>query len=131
MTRRALLTCIAAGLALAAVSVPAWGTRTVKIPSKVTIASNGAVMHGHVESPNSACIEGRKVKLKRVISGGRDQVMGTSTTNANGRWRVTVSGFAGVSLAHFYARVRRRAEGTAGTIYVCRPDRSREIMLGG
>jgi hypothetical protein len=123
-----LLACVAVALVLA---VPALGTRTVKIPSRVTIASTGMVMHGHVESPRHPCIEGRKVKLKRVISGGSDQVMGTATTNVHGRWRLRLSGFAGISLARFYARVRRRAEGTAGTIFVCRPDRSREVMLGG
>jgi hypothetical protein len=128
--RRALLLFLAAVLLVAA-ALPAWGTRTVRIPSRVTIASNELLMHGHVRSPNANCIEGRKVKLKIDTSGGRDQVIGTDTTNARGRWRITVSGFAGVSLAHFYARVRRRAEGTAGTIYVCRADRSRTIMLSG
>ena len=116
---------------LVALSSPAWGTRTVRIPSRISIASKGTVMHGHVRSPNPGCIEGRKVKLKIDSSGGNDQVIGTDTTNAHGRWRIQVSGFAGVSLAHFYARVRRQSQGTAGTIYVCRPDRSRTIMLGG
>ena len=126
---RLILPCACALVALVA-AVPALGTRTVKIPSRVTIASTGTVMHGHVKSPNHACVDGRKVKVKRVISGGKDQVMGTATTNAQGRWRLRLSGFAGISLARFYARVRRRAEGTAGTIYVCRPDRSREVMIG-
>ena len=130
MRSRAPLLCLAALLAVAA-AVPAWGTRTVKIPSHVTIASKGTLMHGHVRSPNHACIEGRKVKLKIDTSGGKDRVIGTDTTNAHGRWRIQVQGFAGVSLAHFYARVRRQAQGAAGTIYVCRPDRSRTIMLGG
>lgn len=129
MSRRALLICLAAAFAVGA-SAPGWATKTVKIPSRVTIASSGTTMHGHVRSPNHACVEGRKVKLKRVVSGGKDQVLGTATTNSHGRWRIEVSGFAGISLAHFYARVRRRAEGTAGTIFVCRPDRSRQIMLG-
>ena len=127
MKRLALLS--ACGVILLA-AVPALGTRTVKIPSRVTIASKGTVLHGRVKSPNHACVDGRKVKVKRVISGGKDQVMGTATTNGQGRWRLRLSGFAGISLARFYARVRRRAEGTAGTIYVCRPDRSREVMIG-
>jgi hypothetical protein len=128
--QRAFLLGLAVALALS-VSIPAWGTRTVRIPSRISIASKGMVMHGHVRSPNPGCIEGRKVKLKIDTSGGNDQVIGTDTTNAHGRWRIQVSGFAGVSLAHFYARVRRQSQGTAGTIYVCRPDRSRTIMLGG
>ena len=130
MKRRATLFLAATAL-FVVVAVPAFATRTVKIPSRVSIASRGFIMHGHVRSPNGNCIEGRKVKLKIDASGGKDRVIGTDTTNANGRWRIRVQGFAGVSLAHFYARVRRQAEGTAGTIYVCRPDRSRTIMLGG
>lgn len=127
--KRIALACACAAALLAA-AVPASGSRTVKIPSRVTIASAGTLMHGHVRSPNHACVVDRRVKLKRVISGGPDQVMGTATTNAHGRWRIRLSGFAGISLAHFYARVRRRAEGAAGTIFVCRPDRSREVMIG-
>ena len=130
MKQRAFLLGLAVALALS-ISIPAWGTRTVRIPSRISIASKGMVMHGHVRAPNPGCIEGRKVKLKIDTSGGDDQVIGTDTTNARGRWRIQVSGFAGVSLAHFYARVRRQSQGTAGTIYVCRPDRSRTIMLGG
>jgi hypothetical protein len=127
--RRLVLPLLSAAVALA-LAVPASGTRIVKIPSRVTIASAGTLMHGHVRSPNHACATDRKVKVKRVISGGPDQVMGTATTNAHGRWRLQLSGFAGISLARFYARVRRRAEGAAGTIFVCRPDRSREVMIG-
>jgi hypothetical protein len=127
--RRLVILCLCAAVLLV-VAVPASGTRTVRIPSRVTIASSGMVMHGHVESPKHPCVVDRKVKLKRVISGGKDQVMGTATTNVHGRWRLRLSGFAGISLARFYARVRRRAEGTAGTIFVCRPDRSREVMIG-
>jgi hypothetical protein len=67
------------------------------------------------------------VKLKRVFSGGPDQVVGSDTTDARGRWRITPQGSAGISLAHFYARVRRSSEGTAGTIFVCRSDRSRKV----
>ncbi|HKG36317.1 MAG TPA: hypothetical protein VKA89_07780 [Solirubrobacterales bacterium] len=107
----------------------ALGANVVKIRSKVTIAADGLRFHGKVLSPNAACEQGRKVKLKREVP-GKDPVFGTSTTDAQGRWEVTVSGFAGVSLSRFYARVRRRSEGTAGTIFVCRSDRSRSIRPG-
>ena len=80
---RLILPCACALVALVA-AVPALGTRTVKIPSRVTIASTGTVMHGHVKSPNHACVDGRKVKVKRVISGGMDEVMGFPSSWAYG-----------------------------------------------
>ena len=116
-----------AAVAVAAIAAPATGTRVVKINSKVSIQSRSLVFHGKVRSANSGCREGRKVKLKRVFSGGPDQVVGKDTTDSHGRWRITPQGSAGISLAHFYARVRRQSQGAAGTIFVCRGDRSRTV----
>jgi hypothetical protein len=118
----------AAVLALAATAL---ATRTVHIGSKVSIANHhGLHFVGRVTSPNAACGEARKVVLFRVIENGPDQALGRDVTAANGNWSITPSGFAGISLSHFYAKVKRRSEGTAGTIYVCRGDRSRVIELG-
>jgi hypothetical protein len=126
-TRRAALLVALAAIASAGLVATAAGTRVVKINSKVSIQSRSLVFHGKVRSPNSGCRDGRKVKLKRVISGGPDQVVGRDTTDARGRWRITPQGSAGISLAHFYARVRRQSQGAAGTIFVCRGDRSRVV----
>jgi hypothetical protein len=125
--RRAAVISALLAVAIAALATGAAGTRVVNIPSKVTIQSRSLVFHGKVRSPNPGCRQGRKVKLKRAISGGPDQALGTDTSDARGRWRITPQGSAGISLAHFYARVRRSSEGTAGTIFVCRADRSRTV----
>src|SRR5689334_1778585 len=95
-------------------------TRTVRIASRITIESHDLHFHGKVKSENSACKDARHVSLYRVLSDGHRQRMGTFVTGPNGKWHVTVSGFAGVSMTHFYAKVRQRKEGTAGTIYVCK-----------
>jgi hypothetical protein len=119
-------------LAVLALAVSATATRVVRISSKVSIANHhGLHFVGRVTSPNHACVEERKVILFRVIENGPDQALGSDKTSASGNWGVEVSGFAGISLSHFYAKVKRRSEGTAGTIYVCRGDRSRTIELGG
>ena len=102
-------------------------TRTVRIPSKITIKSNELRFSGHVRSPNRACVSQRHVSLYRRLSDGSRQRMGRATTGPHGGWHVTVSGFAGVSLSHFYAKVRQRSEGTAGTIFVCKSAHSRTI----
>jgi hypothetical protein len=125
---------IAVVLAVAALALAttAAATRTISISSKVSI-KNAQGLHfvGRVVSPKSACRQGRRVVLLRVIEGGPDQALGHDVTAANGNWSIQPSGFAGISLSHFYAKVKRRSEGTAGTIYVCKADRSRVIELGG
>jgi hypothetical protein len=129
--RRAAIALVAVAVVLA-LAAAALATRTVRIPSKVSIKNHhGLHFVGRVTSPNHACVEDRKVVLFRVIDNGPDQALGSDRTGANGNWSIEPSGFAGISLSHFYARVKRRSEGTAGTIYVCRGDRSRTIGFGG
>ncbi len=104
-------------------------TRTVRIASHISISGHQLNFKGKVTSPNSACKAGRHVALYRRLSSGGGQRLGTDVTGASGKWHVTVSGFAGVSLSHFYAKVARRSEGTAGTIYVCKSAHSKTIAF--
>jgi hypothetical protein len=116
-------TCIAAvALATSAATLgTADATNTVRIPSRITIEQHGSLtFHGRVKSENAGCKDGRHVSLYRRGTDGSRQRLGVDVTGPNGKWRITVSGFAGVTLSHFYAKVRRRAEGTAGTIFVCK-----------
>ena len=100
-------------------------TRKVRIPSRITIEQHGSLtFHGRVKSENAGCKDARHVSLYRRLSDGGRQRLGVDVTGPNGKWRITVSGFAGVSLSHFYAKVRQRKEGTAGTIFVCKSARS-------
>ena len=98
-------------------------TRTVRIASHVTIKSNGLTFSGRVTSSNAACGVARKVTLYRTAS----LKLGSTTTSSSGRWKLTVSGSAGITLGHFYAKVAKRSEGAAGTIYVCKAARSKTI----
>jgi hypothetical protein len=128
--KRGGLTAILLAVAVLAVAASVGATRTVRIPSKVSIANHhGLDFSGRVTSSNHACAGQRKVVLFRVIGNGPDQALGHDVTVSNGSWSVEVSGFAGISLSHFYAKVKRRSEGTAGTIFVCQADRSRTIKL--
>ena len=90
-------------------------TRVVTIASHVSIKSTGLTFSGKVTSPNAGCVAGRKVTLYRT----NGNLLGTTTTGPSGRWKITALGSAGISLGHFFAKVKRRSEGTAGTIYVC------------
>ncbi len=101
----------------------AGATQTVKLASHITIKSNGLTFSGKVTSTNAACKSPRKVTLYRSPS----LVLGSTTTSSSGRWKLTASGSAGITLGHFYAKVKQRSEGTAGTIYVCKAAKSKTI----
>ena len=112
----AALVSVASGLLLAGSLTPAGATKTVTIGSHVTIKGKGLTFSGNVTSSKAACKAGRKVTLYRAGS----LVLGSATTSSSGHWKITVSGSAGITLGRFYAKVKKRSEGTAGTIYVCK-----------
>jgi hypothetical protein len=101
----------------------AQATRTVTIASHVAIKSTGLTFSGNVSASNAACKRRRKVTLYRAPS----LVLGSTTTRSSGSWKITVSGSAGITLGHFYAKVKARSEGTAGTIYTCKRAASKTI----
>lgn len=110
---------------VALTALPASATRIVRISSSVTISERAPAFHGRVKSPNSACEESRKVKLYRLAP-GRAVLLGTTHTNRRGKWVIHTELLGS---AAYYARVLKRREGTAGTIYVCRGDRSRTVAV--
>lgn len=112
-------------LALASGVTAALATRTVTIASHISIKSKELTFSGRVTAKNAACDSGRKVRLYRTSS----LKLGSATTSSSGHWKITASGSAGISLGHFYAKVSKRSEGTAGTIYVCKAARSKTIAL--
>src|SRR5256714_914060 len=121
MRHRTTRIAIAAVAASALTLGTADATQTVRIPSRITIEQHGSLrFHGKVKSENAGCKDGRHVSLYRRGTDGSRQRLGVLVTGPNGKWHITVSGFAGVSLSHFYAKVRQRKEGTAGTIFVCK-----------
>lgn len=113
-------------LAVAAIAaLPASATRIVRIGSSVTISERAPAFHGRVKSPNGACRQGRKVKLYR-LQPGPAVLLGTTRTNRRGKWVVHTELLGS---AAYYARLLPRRDGTAGTIYVCRGDRSRTVAV--
>jgi hypothetical protein len=124
-----LVVTAVAALAVALVAAPASATRTIKVPSQISIASKSLKFSGKVTVPKTyePCAGQRKVTLYKVVSGGPAQPVGQATTNSKGNWTITPQGSAGISLARFYAKVKFLSQGTAGTIYVCQAARSKTI----
>jgi hypothetical protein len=108
----------AAAAVVLAVAALAGATNVKRFDSKVTLARANP-FHGHVSSGKHACEQSRRVKVFNKYP-GHDGLFGKTTTNNHGRWAIPAS-----PNGRFYAKVTRRSEGTAGTIFVCRSDRSR------
>ena len=114
-------------LAVALFATPATATRTIKIPSKISIKSESLKFSGKVTAGKyEPCVQQRKVTLFKAVQ-GPDQALAHKTTNNSGAWTITPQGSAGISLAHFYVKVAKLSQGTAGTIYVCQAARSKTI----
>lgn len=117
-----------AALTVALVAAPATATRTIKVPSHISIKSKSLKFSGKITAGKyEPCVQMRKVVLYKVVSGGPDQAVGETSSSLKGNWTITPQGSAGISLARFYAKVRKVSEGTAGTIYVCQAARSKTI----
>jgi hypothetical protein len=82
-----------------------------------------------VKSPNSGCVEERKVVLKQKGQG----VLGRDTSDAEGRWKVDPEDihYKGKLPFKIFAEVKPLSQGTAGTIYKCLAATSRTITITG
>jgi hypothetical protein len=122
--RIAAATVAVLGVVLVACFGSADATRTVKLASHISIKSDhNTTFTGRVSSSNTACDNARKVTLYTTTK----LKLGTAKTNKHGDWKITASGFAGISLHHFVAKVAQLSSGTAGTIYVCKAATSKTI----
>jgi hypothetical protein len=111
------------GVVLAACIGSAYATRTVRVASHISIKSHhNTTFTGRVRS-HPGCEDSRKVTLWTTTK----LKLGTAKTTKFGYWKIKASGFAGISLHHFFAKVARFANGAAGTIYVCRAATSKTI----
>jgi hypothetical protein len=132
--KRGGLIAVSLVLAVLGVAASAGATRIVKVPSSTTIGGpHGIHFMGEVRAgAYEPCERRRRVLLYKVVSGGPgpDPVVGADTTDADGNWSILPQGSAGVSLAHFYARVKGRSQTAARVKYVCSPSRSAAIKPG-
>jgi hypothetical protein len=118
----AALALLLLGLSLTPAPAAA-GTHVVRIPSSVTLnitpQQAAATFKGKIKSPNQACRTNRTVRLM-LRRPGKDQKV-SSTPTFGQHWRL---GLDNPPAGEYYARVKKRSEGTAGTIYVCKADSS-------
>lgn len=108
----------------ALIASAALATTVKRFDSRVTLSANNP-FHGRVISDKHACEVNRTVKVfnKRP---GPDGLFGKTTTDGDGKWSIPAT-----PNGKFYAKVTRRKEGAAGTIFVCKPDTSPVRSFGG
>ncbi len=114
---------VAVALALVCGLTAAYAKKIVKIPSHISIKSQGLTFSGLLTASKAPCKASRKVTLFRT----NGNVLGSTTTNSSGHWKITAQGSAGITLGRFFARVKQRSDGTAGTIFVCQAAKSKTI----
>ncbi len=114
VTAAALLAASATGLA---------ATTTVDVVSHISIKSSGLKFSGRVTAASVYCRSGRKVTLHRT----NGNLLGSATTDANGKWKITASGSAGITLGHFFAKVSKNEVSVGGPRYACKAATSRTI----
>lgn len=113
----------ATGAMLIACLGSADASRTVDVASQISIASHhNTTFSGRVTS-HPGCEDSRRVTLYTTTK----LKLGTAKTNTSGYWKIKASGFAGISLHHFYAKVAEFSNGAAGTIYLCKAATSKTI----
>jgi len=127
--RRAVLLTTLAIAALGLAGGIAAATRTIDVPSHVSIKSEGLTFSGRVTTaPNGIpCRDQRRVVLFRAFAQGPDQPLARDTTGQDGEWKITIQGSAGISFGRFYAKAKRRSDGAAGTVHVCLAAKSKVI----
>jgi hypothetical protein len=123
--RIATATIAVVGVVLAGCVGSAYATRIVNVASHISIKSHhDTTFTGRVTS-HPGCQDGRKVTLYTTTK----LKLGTAKTNKYGYWKIKASGFAGISLHHFFAKVAKFSNGAAGTIFVCRSATSKTIAF--
>jgi hypothetical protein len=125
MKRFALIAVAAAGL-VALVAVPALATQTVHIASEIKLRNHAPAFHGRIVSDNDACEQGRSVKMFKQKRNGGKKLLGTTTSDLEGKWQVLVDP---LSSGAYFAVAQKRKEGTAGTIFVCDRAKSRIVAV--
>jgi hypothetical protein len=127
LTPKLALTAVLA-LAFSGLTISAApATNTVEINSRIIMRSNFPAFHGRVKSPNEACVDNRLVKLfKKKSLGGDRKLLGKTHTDEKGKWEVIVDP---LSSGAYWAVVKQREEGTAGTTFVCLRDKSKRAVI--
>jgi hypothetical protein len=122
--RSFVVAAIFAGAIACLPALSASGKPTATYDTKVRISERSPAFHGRVQSTFEPC-EKRKVRLvKKSVDGNK--LLGTARTDGKGEWKVPVDELT-LKSGTYYAWSGRKKMGRK--IFVCKPDRSRAIVI--
>jgi hypothetical protein len=95
-------------------------------PSTVTIHRANGQFYGNVGSANSACRQGRKVKVVKLTkTGAVAALVGSAITARKGNWHLKKAAKPG----RYQARVTKALRGGYGHSHHCKPARSSVLVV--
>jgi hypothetical protein len=104
-SRRALLAVLA--VAVATALLPALAAGAGANSTKIAVSLKFPAFHGKLNSPRSACLGSRAVKMYRE-KGGKKKLLGSDTSEDNGKWAIPVG--KNLTSGSYYASVAQRGK---------------------
>jgi hypothetical protein len=122
---------IATSVAILAVGVGTASAATIKVPTAFTKfkykGGSDPVFKGAIDSTNSECIDGRKVKLFRKAN-GKTKTLGSDNTDASGKFKMGLGGQA--KNGKYYAEVKQSSFSNGVDKTVCLDRQSPKVKIG-
>jgi hypothetical protein len=126
IARRLPILVAAAVLGATVLVVASAGARAINTyDSKVKISDGPPAFHGKVTSSHQVCKNKRHVAVFKKRSGA-DKKLGGDRTGPAGRWTVEVD-ILGSRV--YYARVREKQQIVSANGYICKKDRSPDVIV--
>jgi hypothetical protein len=125
MSPRIVVALLVAALTVAFAGLAYGQGQTVEIASQIKLKARGANFHGKVTADNPNCAEQRTVKLFVKYGDGSRSLLGKTTSDAKGKYKIKYSDIASGA---YYTVAKKSEQGTAGTIYVCLKAKSNVLV---
>ncbi len=125
-TSLALVLALILAFCAAATAFAGGSGQTVEVASQLKLRNSAPAFHGRVTADNPGCVASRTVKMFKQKRSGAKKLLGTATTDNDGKWTVP---FENLESAAYFGVVTRSEEGAAGTIYVCLRAKSQVIAV--
>jgi hypothetical protein len=125
MSPRIAVAILVAAISVAFASLAYGQGQTVEIATQLKLNPRAPSFHGKVKADNPGCVEDRQVKMFFRYSDGPRKLLGKTTADNNGKWKIPVKN---IKSGEYFAVTKRTEDGTAGTIYVCLKAKSNSLV---
>jgi hypothetical protein len=124
------VSAVAISIAVLAMGAGTASAATIKVPTAFTKfkykGGSDPVFKGAIDSTNSECIDGRKVKLFRKANGNK-KAIGSDTTDASGKFKMSLGGEA--KNGKYHAEVKQSSFSNGVDKTVCLDRQSPKVKI--